>query len=135
MIVKKLQTAEEYEKQYNEERGDSYSQFHGYAYDAVWTAAATIKNVIHKLHEKNKAASRGSSAASSKNKEQQRPQHWSIHNFIYRDPGWENLFLDALRNVNITGVTVSHLDCHLLLLPTTNNMFSMSSRCSQYIYA
>lgn len=31
----------------------------------------------------------------------------SIHNFIYRDANWEKLFLDALRNVNINGVTVS----------------------------
>ena len=107
------QTAEQYEKQYNEERGDSYSQFHGYAYDSVWTAAATIKNVIHKLHEKNKIASSSgsstgrSSSSSSQHGKKDRQQHWSIHNFIYRDSGWEKLLLDSLRSVNFLGVTVS----------------------------
>ncbi|EFX81964.1 gamma-aminobutyric acid B receptor, partial [Daphnia pulex] len=75
-------TAEEYEKQYNKERGDSYSQFHGYAYDAVWTAAQT-------------AASSGSS----------RQPHLSLRNFTYRDPFWEKLLLDALRSVDFNGVT------------------------------
>ncbi|KAI9555104.1 gamma-aminobutyric acid B receptor [Daphnia sinensis] len=98
-------TAEEYEKQYNKERGDSYSQFHGYAYDAVWTAAQTVKTVIHKLHERNRMAK--AAAASSSSSSRQRPQlrHWSLRNFTYRDTGWEKLLLDALRSVDFNGVT------------------------------
>lgn len=112
------QTAQEYEAQYDFARGDTYSQFHGYAYDAIWTVAATIKSVVHKLHERNKLLSGNSGRSSSI---QQRPatggtgsssstrssqQHWTLNDFIYRDPGWEKLFLDALRSVNINGVTV-----------------------------
>jgi len=112
------QTAQEYEAQYDVARGDTYSQFHGYAYDAIWTVAATIKSVVHKLHERNKLLSGNSGRSSSI---QQRPatggtgssgsprssqQHWTLNDFIYRDAGWEKLFLDALRSVNINGVTV-----------------------------
>ncbi|XP_057377524.1 uncharacterized protein LOC130699234 [Daphnia carinata] len=96
-------TAEEYEKQYNKERGDSYSQFHGYAYDAVWTAAQTVKTVIHKLHERNRMAKAAASSSSSRQRQQLR--HWSLRNFTYRDPGWEKLLLDALRSVDFNGVT------------------------------
>lgn len=98
------QTAEEYEKQYNKERGDSYSQFHGYAYDAVWTAAQTVKTVIHKLHERNRMA-KAAAASSSSPRQRQQLRHWSLRNFTYRDPGWEKLLLDALRSVDFNGVT------------------------------
>lgn len=97
-------TAEEYEKQYNKERGDSYSQFHGYAYDAVWTAAQTVKTVIHKLHERNRMA-KAAAASSSSPRQRQQLRHWSLRNFTYRDPGWEKLLLDALRSVDFNGVT------------------------------
>lgn len=109
-----MQTAQEYEAQYERERGDSYSQFHGYAYDAIWTAAATIKSVVHKLREQNKMQGSGGRSSSSQQQQRaagnsrsgQQPQHWSLHDFVYRDSNWEKFFLDALRSVNFTGVTV-----------------------------
>ena len=107
-----MQTAQEYEAQYNLEKGKEYSQFHGYAYDAIWTAASTIKSVIHKLHERNKNVSAGGSSdlltSGRSSKQQATKQHLTIHDFIYRNAGWEKIFLDSLRNVNFNGVTVKH---------------------------
>lgn len=34
-------------------------------------------------------------------------KRWSVHDFTYRDAGWEKLFFDAVRNVNFSGVTVT----------------------------
>ena len=98
------QTAQQYRAQYDGERGDQYSQFHGYAYDAIWAVAVTIKNVIHKLHEKNKHNSNprvGPHGHLHNGK-----NHWSMKDFVYRDANWEKLFLESLRSVNFTGVTV-----------------------------
>lgn len=37
-------------------------------------------------------------------------KRWSVHDFTYRDAGWEKLFFDAVRNVNFSGVTVTILE-------------------------
>lgn len=72
----------------------------------MWTAAQTVKTVIHKLHERNKQAKQASSGSSRQRQQQQQQQpHWSLRNFTYRDPGWEKLLLDALRSVDFNGVT------------------------------
>lgn len=109
--INRLQTAQEYEAQYNAVRGTEYSQFHGYAYDAIWTAAATVKSVVHKLHEHNKLVSSGGAGNSDltfgrSSSQPQTKQHLTIHDFIYRNAKWEELFLESLRNVNFNGVTV-----------------------------
>lgn len=65
-------------------RGNEYSRFHGYTYDGIWAAALAIEYVAGK---KNNA----------------------LEMFNYRDDGWENVFLEALRNTSFEGVTVSIL--------------------------
>jgi len=108
------QTAQEYEAQYNRERNGQYSKFHGYAYDTIWAAAVTIKNVIHKLHERNRMGDRNLAGMSPPPSHQHgTKKRWSVHDFAYRDAGWEKLFFEAVRNVNFSGVTVNLLSFHI----------------------
>lgn len=66
----------------------------------MWTAAQTVRTVIHKLHERNKDAKQKAASSGSS-----RQPHLSLRNFTYRDPFWEKLLLDALRSVDFNGVT------------------------------
>ena len=94
--------------QYNQERQNQYSQYHGYAYDAIWAAAVTIKHVIHKLHERNKNTIDGV-PSSPLGHSHNGKKHLNIADFIYRDAAWEKLFLDSLASLNFSGVTVQFL--------------------------
>lgn len=78
-------TADEYQNEYDSRRGREYSRFHGYTYDGIWAVALAIQNVAHKI------------------KYFRRNQ--TVIDFRYRDPLWEKLFLEALRNTSFEGVT------------------------------
>lgn len=81
------QTADEYKEEYDSRRGNEYSRFHGYTYDGVWAVALAIQHVAHKIRHYRK--------------------NETVIDFQYRDPLWEQLFLEALRNTSFEGVTVS----------------------------
>lgn len=82
-----MQTADEYMAEYNLRRDKEYSRFHGYTYDGVWAVALAIQHAAHRI------------------------RHWrkneTMSNFKYRDPLWEKVFLEALKNTSFEGVTVS----------------------------
>jgi len=47
--LERSQTAEQYRRQYERrtsDSGGSYSKFHGYAYDAVWTIALAVNSIV-----------------------------------------------------------------------------------------
>ena len=87
-----LQTAEEYRLEYDSRRGSEYSRFHGYTYDGIWAVALAIQRVALRIHHF---------------------RNETVGDFRYRDPLWEDLFLEALRNTSFEGVTVSHSTYHL----------------------
>ncbi|XP_021920586.1 uncharacterized protein LOC110830235 isoform X2 [Zootermopsis nevadensis] len=78
-------TAEEYRLEYDSRRGSEYSRFHGYTYDGVWAVALAIQHVAHRIRHFRK--------------------NQTVVDFQYRDPLWEELFLEALRNTSFEGVT------------------------------
>ncbi|XP_073977226.1 gamma-aminobutyric acid type B receptor subunit 2 isoform X2 [Rhodnius prolixus] len=78
-------TADEYKEEYDSRRGNEYSRFHGYTYDGVWAVALAIQHVAHKIRHYRK--------------------NETVIDFQYRDPLWEQLFLEALRNTSFEGVT------------------------------
>nr|CAD7431133.1 unnamed protein product [Timema monikensis] len=80
-------TAEEYLLEYDSRRGVEYSRFHGYTYDGVWAVALAIQHVAHRIRHIR--------------------HNQTMVDFRYRDPLWEDLFLDALKNTSFEGVTVS----------------------------
>lgn len=80
-------TADEYMNEYDSRRGLEYSRFHGYTYDGIWAVALAIQHVAHKIRYFRR--------------------NQTVNDFKYRDPLWEQLFLDALRNTSFEGVTVS----------------------------
>lgn len=80
-------TADEYMNEYDSRRGAEYSRFHGYTYDGIWAVALAIQHVAHKIRYFRR--------------------NQTVNDFRYRDPLWEQLFLDALRNTSFEGVTVS----------------------------
>lgn len=71
----KLQTADEYLKEYNRRRGNEYSRFHGYTYDGIWAVALAIQYVSEKKEN-------------------------FLQNFEYRAKEWETVFLEALSNTS-----------------------------------
>ncbi|KAL1130635.1 hypothetical protein AAG570_011877, partial [Ranatra chinensis] len=79
------QTADEYREEYDSRRGNEYSRFHGYTYDGVWAVALAIQHVAHRIRHFRK--------------------NQTVVDFKYRDPLWERLFLEALRNTSFEGVT------------------------------
>lgn len=81
-----LKTAEEYRLEYDSRRGSAYSRFHGYTYDGIWAVALAIQHVAHRIRHFRK--------------------NQTVVDFQYRDPLWEELFLEALRNTSFEGVTV-----------------------------
>lgn len=81
-----LQTADEYQAEYDSRRGNEYSRFHGYTYDGIWAVAIAIQHVAQRV------------------KSLKREQ--SVADFKYRDPMWGALFLEALKNTSFEGVTV-----------------------------
>lgn len=93
------QTSKEYQQEYDMRRGSEYSRFHGYTYDGVWTAALAIQEVARKVHQ-------SSHDKGTLNR--------TIADFQYRDPEWENLFLQALRDTSFEGVTVMNSRVELL---------------------
>ncbi|XP_045467345.1 gamma-aminobutyric acid type B receptor subunit 2 [Harmonia axyridis] len=78
-------TAEEYQTEYDSRRGKEYSRFHGYTYDGIWAVALAIQNVAHRIKYYIK--------------------NTTVVDFRYRDPFWEKLFLEALKNTSFEGVT------------------------------
>ncbi|XP_063230509.1 gamma-aminobutyric acid type B receptor subunit 2 [Bacillus rossius redtenbacheri] len=78
-------TAQEYQLEYDSRRGGEYSRFHGYTYDGVWAVALAIQYVAHRVRHVRK--------------------NHTIVDFRYRDPLWEQLFLEALKNTSFEGVT------------------------------
>ncbi|KAK9876297.1 hypothetical protein WA026_012595 [Henosepilachna vigintioctopunctata] len=78
-------TADEYQSEYDSRRGKEYSRFHGYTYDGIWAVALAIQNVAHKVKYFRR--------------------NTTVIDFRYRDPLWERLFLEALRNTSFEGVT------------------------------
>ncbi|XP_066995150.2 gamma-aminobutyric acid type B receptor subunit 2 [Anabrus simplex] len=78
-------TAEEYRLEYDSRRGVEYSRFHGYTYDGVWAVALAIQHVAHRIRHMHK--------------------NQTVVDFRYRDPFWEDLFLEALKNTSFEGVT------------------------------
>ncbi|XP_014261698.1 gamma-aminobutyric acid type B receptor subunit 2 isoform X2 [Cimex lectularius] len=78
-------TADEYKEEYDSRRGNEYSRFHGYTYDGVWAVALAIQHVAHRVRHVKK--------------------NQTVVDFQYRDPEWEHLFLEALRNTSFEGVT------------------------------
>ncbi|XP_044763812.1 gamma-aminobutyric acid type B receptor subunit 2 isoform X1 [Coccinella septempunctata] len=78
-------TAEEYQIEYDSRRGKEYSRFHGYTYDGIWAVALAIQNVAHRIKYYIK--------------------NTTVVDFRYRDPFWEKLFLEALKNTSFEGVT------------------------------
>jgi gamma-aminobutyric acid type B receptor len=82
-----FQTADEYKEEYDSRRGNEYSRFHGYTYDGVWAVALAIQHVAHRIRHYR--------------------HNQTVVDFKYRDPLWEKLFLEALRNTSFEGVTVS----------------------------
>lgn len=84
-----LQTADEYRQEYDSRRGQEYSRFHGYTYDGIWATALAIQHVAHRIRHFHK--------------------NQTVVDFRYRDPLWEQLFLEALRNTSFEGVTVGRV--------------------------
>ncbi|XP_046665418.1 gamma-aminobutyric acid type B receptor subunit 2 isoform X2 [Homalodisca vitripennis] len=78
-------TADEYRQEYDSRRGQEYSRFHGYTYDGIWATALAIQHVAHRIRHFRK--------------------NQTVVDFQYRDPLWEQLFLEALRNTSFEGVT------------------------------
>lgn len=68
--------------EYDSRRGKEYSRFHGYTYDGIWAVAMAIQNVAHNIRALHPL---------------------TVNDFRYRDPLWEGLFLDALRNTSFEG--------------------------------
>ncbi|KAF6202291.1 hypothetical protein GE061_004689, partial [Apolygus lucorum] len=78
-------TADEYKEEYDSRRGNEYSRFHGYTYDGVWAVALAIQHVTHRVRHFRKDQ--------------------TVVDFQYRDPLWERLFIEALKNTSFEGVT------------------------------
>ncbi|CAA9994358.1 unnamed protein product [Nesidiocoris tenuis] len=78
-------TADEYKEEYDSRRGNEYSRFHGYTYDGVWAVALAIQHVTHRVRHFRKDQ--------------------TVVDFQYRDPLWEQLFVEALKNTSFEGVT------------------------------
>ncbi|XP_065314258.1 gamma-aminobutyric acid type B receptor subunit 2-like isoform X2 [Gordionus sp. m RMFG-2023] len=78
-------TASEYLIQYNKMKGNSYSRFHGYAYDGIWAIALALEYVNAKLKRQNKEI--------------------TLLNFNYDSQMWTELFKEALNATNFIGVT------------------------------
>lgn len=78
-------TPQEYEAEYNRERQNEYSKFHGYAYDGVWTIAYAIHLVNQKLRSQNLGL--------------------TFANFKYRDPIWATILREVLNETSFQGVT------------------------------
>jgi hypothetical protein len=89
-----LQTADEYRLEYDSRRGSEYSRFHGYTYDGIWAVALAIQHVARHIRRVQ--------------------ENQTVADFRYRDPMWEKLFLEALRNTSFEGVTVRWLDISFL---------------------
>nr|CAD7405439.1 unnamed protein product [Timema cristinae] len=85
--VQLVMTAEEYLLEYDSRRGVEYSRFHGYTYDGVWAVALAIQHVAHRIRHIR--------------------HNQTMVDFRYRDPLWEDLFLDALKNTSFEGVTIN----------------------------
>lgn len=82
-----FQTPDEYQVEYDSRRGSEYSRFHGYTYDGIWAVALAIQHVARRIRHFRR--------------------NQTVADFKYRDPLWEKLFLEALRNTSFEGVTVS----------------------------
>ena len=82
-----LQTPDEYQVEYDSRRGNEYSRFHGYTYDGIWAVALAIQHVSRRIRHYRR--------------------NQTVADFKYRDPLWEKLFLEALKNTSFEGVTVS----------------------------
>lgn len=81
------QTPQQYEKEYNDKRGDGQSsKFHGYAYDGIWVIAKTLQRAMKYLNTTNK--------------------HQKIEDFNYTNHKLGKIFLDAMNETNFFGVTV-----------------------------
>ncbi|XP_063989101.1 gamma-aminobutyric acid type B receptor subunit 2 [Diachasmimorpha longicaudata] len=78
-------TPDEYQVEYDSRRGNEYSRFHGYTYDGIWAVALAIQHVARRIRHFRR--------------------NQTVADFKYRDPLWEKLFLDALRNTSFEGVT------------------------------
>ncbi|XP_048521722.1 gamma-aminobutyric acid type B receptor subunit 2-like [Dendroctonus ponderosae] len=78
-------TAKEYEDEYHSRRNGEFSRFHGYTYDGIWAVALAIEHVANNI------------------KSAQSDRYSNVNAFRYRDPVWEKLFLDALRNTSFEG--------------------------------
>ncbi|KAG8222160.1 hypothetical protein J437_LFUL000741, partial [Ladona fulva] len=117
-------TAGEYREEYDLRRGGEYSRFHGYTYDGVWAIALAIQHVSRRLlHRTNPVQSSAAPGLPPKRLKS------VAADFHYRDPVWEELFIEALRNTSFEGVTVSISSLsqepsifRLALSKLTNNM-------------
>ncbi|XP_044594203.1 gamma-aminobutyric acid type B receptor subunit 2 isoform X2 [Cotesia glomerata] len=78
-------TPDEYQVEYDSRRGNEYSRFHGYTYDGIWAVALAIQHVARRIRHFRR--------------------NQTVADFKYRDPLWEKLFLEALRNTSFEGVT------------------------------
>ncbi|XP_053876310.1 gamma-aminobutyric acid type B receptor subunit 2 [Malaclemys terrapin pileata] len=79
-------TPQQYEKEYNDKRGDGQSsKFHGYAYDGIWVIAKTLQRAMKYLNTTNK--------------------HQKIEDFNYTNHKLGKIFLDAMNETNFFGVT------------------------------
>ncbi|XP_043269950.1 gamma-aminobutyric acid type B receptor subunit 2 isoform X2 [Venturia canescens] len=78
-------TPDEYQVEYNSMRGNEYSRFHGYTYDGIWAVALAIQHVARRIRHFRR--------------------NQTVADFKYRDPLWEKLFLEALKNTSFEGVT------------------------------
>lgn len=85
-----FQTPDEYQVEYDSRRGTEYSRFHGYSYDGIWAVALAIQHVSRRIRHYRR--------------------NQTVADFKYRDPLWEKLFLEALKNTSFEGVTVSILN-------------------------
>ncbi|XP_022094222.1 gamma-aminobutyric acid type B receptor subunit 2-like isoform X2 [Acanthaster planci] len=78
-------TPQEYEKMYNELRGNEYSTFHGYAYDGVWVMARALDSVLQALRYRGELA--------------------RFQGFNYSDDVLLEMFSKAMNDTNFRGVT------------------------------
>ncbi|XP_044007907.1 gamma-aminobutyric acid type B receptor subunit 2 isoform X2 [Aphidius gifuensis] len=78
-------TPDEYQVEYDSRRGNEYSRFHGYTYDGIWAVALAIQHVSRRIRHYRR--------------------NQTVADFKYRDPLWEKLFLEALKNTSFEGVT------------------------------
>ncbi|KAK0183463.1 hypothetical protein PV327_001501 [Microctonus hyperodae] len=78
-------TPDEYQVEYDSRRGNEYSRFHGYTYDGIWAVALAIQHVARRIRHFRR--------------------NQTVADFKYRDPIWEKLFLEALKNTSFEGVT------------------------------